>query len=47
VQAHLEGPDDQVAAMVDWLRTGPIGATVEGVEVTAAVASGAARFEIR
>jgi acylphosphatase len=46
VEAHLEGPDDQVAAMLDWIRTGPIGATVEGVEVAAAVASGAAGFEI-
>ena len=47
VQAHLEGPDDQVTAMVDWLRTGPVGATVAGVEVAGAVATGAAGFEIR
>jgi acylphosphatase len=47
VHAHLEGPDDQVTAMLDWIRTGPIGATVAGVEVTGAVATGAAGFEIR
>jgi hypothetical protein len=32
---------------VDWLHTGPIGATVESAEVTAVAATGAVGFEIR
>jgi acylphosphatase len=47
VQAHLEGPDDGVAALLGWLRTGPIGATVDAVEVSEAPATGVAGFEIR
>lgn len=47
VEAHLEGTADQVNEMVEWLRTGPVGATVESVEVTAVAATGAVGFEIR
>ena len=46
VAAHLEGTADQVKEMVEWLHTGPIGATVESVEVTPATATGAVGFEI-
>lgn len=47
VEAHLEGAADRVEEMVEWLHTGPIGATVESVEITAVAASGAVGFEVR
>ncbi|MEJ3405156.1 acylphosphatase [Rathayibacter sp. YIM 133350] len=33
VEAEVEGDADAVAAMVEWLRAGPAGASVSGVEV--------------
>lgn len=47
VAAHVEGPDDAVGEMVDWLRSGPPSARVEAVEVVDAEHEGAASFEVR
>jgi acylphosphatase len=42
-----EGPGDAVDALVAWCRTGPPGARVTGVDVTAASPSGGQGFEVR
>lgn len=47
VEAVFEGPDDAVAAMVDWARTGPAHAWVERVEVTEEPVEGLTGFRIR
>lgn len=41
VAAHVEGPDEQVAAMLDWCRHGPSGARVDDVSVSDTEPSGA------
>jgi acylphosphatase len=46
VAAHVEGPDDAVAAMVAWCRQGPPAAHVTAVEVADAEPTGATSFEI-
>ena len=46
VEAHIEGDDGRVLAMLAWLREGPTAATVEGVDVTDAQVDGAADFQI-
>ena len=47
VQAHLEGAPDAVAAVVLWCRTGPRGAEVEDLQVTAVEPEGEDRFFVR
>lgn len=48
VEAELTGPPDAVDVLLDWLRTGPPGAAVAGVEVVELAASGATGgFSIR
>jgi len=47
VQAHLEGTPDAVAELVLWCRSGPRGAVVEDLWVTAADAEGLAGFAVR
>lgn len=47
VLVEAEGPDDAVDALVAWCRTGPPGARVSGVDVTAASPSGGQGFEVR
>lgn len=47
VVGHLEGPDDAVAALVEWCRHGPAYADVDTVEVTEADPTGATSFTIR
>jgi len=47
VEAHVEGDDGHVLAMLAWLREGPAAATVEGVDVTDAEVDGATGFQIR
>ncbi|MBD8605747.1 acylphosphatase [Aeromicrobium sp. CFBP 8757] len=47
VEAELEGPDDAVAHLVDWCRTGPPRAVVTGVDVTEREPSGHSGFEVR
>ena len=46
VEAHVEGPDDRVEAMLAWLRHGPDGAVVDGVEATPVEPEGAIAFTI-
>ena len=33
VEAVFEGPEDRVESMVEWCRSGPVGAHVESVDV--------------
>ena len=47
VEAVAEGPDEAVAALVAWCRSGPAGAQVTGVEVSDEAPEGLAGFEIR
>ncbi|WP_431245262.1 acylphosphatase [Leifsonia xyli] len=47
VEAEVEGEPEQVDRMLDWLRTGPPGATVDGVEVADAEPQGDDAFRIR
>ncbi|HEX5086271.1 MAG TPA: acylphosphatase [Nocardioides sp.] len=44
--AHLEGPDDAVAELVEWLRHGPPAARVDRVELEDAAETGATSFRI-
>jgi len=46
VEAVAEGPDEAVAALVTWCRSGPGSAHVTGVEVTDETPQGLAGFEI-
>jgi acylphosphatase len=46
VEAHLEGEDDAVTALVSWAHRGPRYARVSHVEVTVAADEGAAGFAI-
>ena len=47
VEAHVEGPDERVDAMLAWLARGPDGATVKQVEIEEASAAGHDGFAIR
>ena len=47
VEAHLEGPEDAVAALVRWCGEGPRHATVEDVRVSDAGPEGSDGFAIR
>ncbi|WHP16868.1 acylphosphatase [Cellulomonas sp. ES6] len=46
VEAHVEGPQDAVAALVDWARRGPRFSEVTHVDVRDAVPSGAESFVV-
>jgi acylphosphatase len=47
VEAHFEGDDEAVGAMVEWARGGPPRAEVTDVEVDDAEPAGLAEFEVR
>lgn len=47
VEAEVEGPADTVAAMIDWLRRGPPGADVLGVEISDVPDTGESGFSLR
>jgi acylphosphatase len=47
VEVVLEGPPDQVAAVLAWLRQGPAYARVDTVEVTDEPVTGQRGFEVR
>jgi acylphosphatase len=47
VEAHLEGSEEAVDAVIAWARTGPSRAEVEGVDVAGAEPEGLVRFEVR
>lgn len=47
VRAHLEGPDREVDAVVEWLHHGPRNASVERVDVSEAAPEGLTGFEVR
>jgi len=47
VEAHVEGPNEAVEALVRWARRGPEHAQVTDVEVHEDVADGLMRFEKR
>ncbi|WP_139418123.1 acylphosphatase [Agromyces laixinhei] len=46
VEAEVEGEEASVAAMLDWLATGPPGAIVERTDVSAREPSGERGFRI-
>lgn len=47
VEAHLEGDEAAVKALIQRLNEGPPSAQVERVDVDDAAAEGASRFEVR
>lgn len=47
VEAHLEGADDAVDAVIAWARRGPSRAQVTGVSVSDAAPEGLSGFEVR
>lgn len=47
VEAEVEGEQEQVERMLDWLRTGPPGASVDRVTVSEAEPAGDDAFRIR
>lgn len=47
VEVEVEGDPDSVRRMLDWLRSGPPGGTVHGVEVSDATPDGDDAFRIR
>jgi acylphosphatase len=47
VEAHLEGDEAAVAEMIDLMREGPPGASVDNVAVEEADPEGLDRFEVR
>ncbi|HVT00372.1 MAG TPA: DNA polymerase ligase N-terminal domain-containing protein [Solirubrobacterales bacterium] len=47
VLLHVEGPDEAVDALVEWLGKGPRGAAVEGVEVERGKVEGHEQFAVR
>jgi len=47
VEAHLEGNEAAVKALIQRLHEGPPSAQVEGVNIVDAAAEGASRFEVR
>lgn len=46
VEAEVEGDEASVAAMLDWLATGPPGSVVDGMDVAALEPTGEAGFRI-
>jgi acylphosphatase len=47
VEAHFEGPEDAVAALVDWAHDGPRRARVDRVEVHDATSEHTGEFRVR
>ena len=47
VEAQLEGREEAVEELIDLMRQGPPGASVESVEVEEADAEGLASFDVR
>ena len=47
VRGYFTGPPDAVAALVDWCRTGPPHARVDGVEVTSTAPREVSGFDTR
>lgn len=47
VEAHIEGPDERVDAMLAWLARGPDGADVRDVDLQEAKAEAIEGFQIR
>ena len=47
VEAHFEGEEDAVAAMVEWARSGPRRAEVTGVEIEDAEPENRRGFDVR
>ncbi len=47
VEARFEGPEDAVLALVEWCRSGPRHADVDGVEAGAVEPEGLEGFRIR
>ena len=47
VEAALEGEDEAVAALVEWMRDGPRGASVERLEVSEEEPEGLSGFAVR
>ena len=47
VTGHFEGDPDDVAALVDWCRTGPERAEVDDVRVADTEPGGVAGFDVR
>lgn len=47
VEAQFEGPPAAVAALVEWCREGPPQASVDSVDVSEEVLSGAEGFRLR
>ena len=47
VEVEVEGDDEAVAQMVQWLRSGPEQAVVAGAEVTSVTPTGDTGFAIR
>ncbi len=46
VEAWLEGPEDVVQAMIDWLRRGPTSARVTDVAIEPNTPAGHAQFRV-
>lgn len=46
VEVHVEGDEDAVKSLLDWLRRGPPSARVEKVEISETELRGLADFEI-
>ena len=47
VEAHLEGPEEDVAKVVAWCRLGPPAAEVAAVDVTPEPSQGGRGFQVR
>lgn len=47
VEVHAEGPAAAVEQLLDWLASGPPGASVETVDVTESLPQGDSSFDIR
>jgi acylphosphatase len=47
VEAAFEGEPERVESMIDWCRRGPVGANVEGVEVSPEEPTGKNGFDVR
>jgi len=47
VEVHLEGPAPAVAQVIDFCRSGPASARVDGVQVTEVAPRGFSEFQVR
>jgi len=47
VEGEAQGPTEAVTRFLDWCRTGPPSARVEGVETVELAVAGGAGFEVR